>query len=376
MLDLSRRVLNNRLIRDIRDLIPHDAYLVGGCVRDMLLGKDPLDFDFVSFSPIEDMASQIADRMGSRPFWMDEKRGVMRIAIKAAGLNIDISRPKGADIWEDLLSRDITINAMAFDITRGAFLDPAAGLDDLLNGTIRLISEKNLRDDPLRALRAVRFSVTLDFGLRGETSGMIRKNADLLREVSPERIRLEFSRALDSIHSAKFFRLLTWTDLSSVLFPEAVTGVSDPRMLWHPVFCCALPLCMEMDGLLYSAQALMPGSREFLEEETESGVKRGSLLRLSAFLLGLREARKHGEGILRGDESLFAQRARDFCASLRFSSRSCRMVGSLLGRLSLSSAVISGPGMSALDMHRFCDEEGDRLPEALLLALVLAQNHD
>ncbi len=373
MLDLSRRVLNNRLIRDIRDLIPHDAYLVGGCVRDMLLGKAPLDFDFVSFSPIEDMASQIADRIGSRPFWMDEKRGVMRIALKATGQNIDISRPKGADIDEDLLSRDITINAMAYDIARGAFLDPAGGLDDLLNGNIRLISEKNLRDDPLRALRAVRFSVILDFALRGETSGMIRKNADLLREVSPERIRLEFARALDSAHSAKFFRLLTWTDLSSVLFPEAVTGISDPHMLWHPVFSNALPLCMEMDGILYSAEALMPGSRNYLNQETECDVKRSSLLRLVTFLSGLRKVRDQD---LSWGKTPFAACAADFCADLRFSSASCRMVKGLIDTREICNNLISSEEPSPLEMHRFCEETRDHVTESLLLSLVWTQACD
>ncbi|HNY65904.1 MAG TPA: hypothetical protein PKM41_10740 [Deltaproteobacteria bacterium] len=367
MHDLSRCVSSNPLIGSIRDLLPRGTYLVGGCVRDMLLGRNPLDLDMVSTAPVETIARDISARIGSRPFWMDEKRGVVRIVVN--GSSIDIARPKGADIGEDLLARDLTINAMAWDVSTDTFLDPAAGLDDLKNGVIRIISEKNLLDDPVRALRAVRFSVTLNFAIREETTRIIRKHRELLRQASPERVKLEISRSLDSVHSATFFRLLTWTGLMGVLFPPSLTGREGDSELWHPVFSTALPIAEEMDEMLYAAEALMPGSRACLEEETEQGVKRATMLRLAAFLMGLREARPAGES----DPASFPGKAWDFCTALRFSSQSCRMVRGSLERLDSASELLSQDDPSTLDLYRFCREAAPVMPEVLLLSLALTR---
>ncbi len=376
MHDLSRCVSNNPFIRRISDLLPEGTYLVGGCIRDMLLGRDPLDLDLVTYADIEELAGYIASRVHSRPFWMDEKRGVMRISVKDGG-SLDISKPKGRDIEEDLISRDLTINAMAYDLSKGLFFDPAEGLKDLFQGVIRIISERNLTDDPLRALRAIRFSVTLDYALEEGTSRLIRKHGGLLKAVSPERIKYEIFRALDSVHGAKFFRLLIWTGLINVLFPEALTGVQSVHRFWQPIFSLALPVSLETDGLIYAADALMPGSSAVLDLEQEHRVKRASLLRFTAFLLGLREARKERDAGGRAEDGdSYADLAAGFCSTLRFSSPSTRMVRSLLAKADSTRALLSQSDANSLGRYRFCEEASDILPESLLLSLAWAQSRN
>ena len=104
MHDLSRTVSINEILNQIKDLLPQRTYLVGGCIRDMLLGRVPPDFDLVTYEPVEDLAARIADRLGARPFWMDERRRVIRIALKSLSANIDVSEPKALSIEEDLRS--------------------------------------------------------------------------------------------------------------------------------------------------------------------------------------------------------------------------------------------------------------------------------
>lgn len=376
MHDLSSCVSSNPFIRSIADLLPAETYLVGGCIRDMLLGHDPSDLDLVTYSNIEELAASIAARLHARPFWMDVERGVMRIAVKGRG-SLDISKPKGKDIEADLISRDLTINAMAYEISKGIFLDPASGLKDLLSGVVRIISERNLLDDPLRALRAVRFSVTLDFAIQEETSRMIRKHADLLKAVSPERIKQEIFRALDSSHGAKFFRLLVWTGLIHVLFPGSLTGTRGPHQLWQPIFSLALPVSYELDGLIHAAEALMPGSTVVLDQETERGVTKAALLRFTAFLLGLRDACGEDAPYQGGHgKDSFADLAAGFCLSLRFSSSSTRMVRTLLTKVNDTRALLSRADASPLGLYRFCEETADCLPEILFLSLAWAQAHN
>jgi poly(A) polymerase len=345
----------------------------------MLLGREPLDFDLVSYASIEDVASLIASRIGSRPFWMDEKRGVLRIVMKPSGRSIDISMPKGSVIEEDLLSRDITINAMGYDISNDRLIDPASGLHDLNQGIIRLLSEENLISDPIRSLRAIRFSVVLDFALEGETLKMIRTNGKLIEKVSPERIKQEVIRALDSPGGAKFFRLLAWAGLLPVIFSQYLpaTGNLDN---WHSVFRFAIPVSVEMDGLLYCADALMPGSKSLLNQEVEAGVSRASLLRLASILLGLEDARREGiaprvKGNIHESES-FGKRVASFCTSLRFSSPASRLVKNILGKQRLTERILSRKETSTLELYRFCKATEDYLPEALLLSLAWAQAHD
>ncbi len=373
MHDLSRTVSSNEILKRIEDLLPQRTYLVGGCIRDMLLGRVPPDFDLVTYAPVADLAGRIAGRLGSRPFWMDERRGVIRIALKSSGANIDISEPKGLSIEEDLRARDLTINAMAYDISHHRLIDPLSGIHDLSRGMIRIVSEENLLNDPLRSLRAVRFSVTLDFAVHEESSRMIKRHAGRLRGVSGERIKQEFVQALGTVHGADFFRLLTWNALVPVLFAPYFPWREQENNQQHALLSLVIPACQELDGIIYACDALMPGCSDLLTQEIENGVQRGALLRLASFLLGLEELRSGNHqsresGIPVRDRSV-EDRARDLCSSLRFSTRSVRTISSLLGREKRTQRFLAQRDPSSLDIHRFCEDTAEQLPEALLLSL-------
>jgi len=229
-------------------------------------------------------------------------------------------------------------------------------------------------DDPLRGLRAARFSVTLDFAVHPETCRMIRKNAWRIRGISGERIKQEFAQALSSLYGATFFRLLTWKNLIPVLFHPyfADRDIRDDQP--HPLFLSVLPFCEELDGIIYACDALMPGSSGFLAQETESGVPRAALLRLAAFLLGLENLCMPSSRGLQRKGTLQdippADRASGFCSDLHFSSRSIRMIRVLLEKEERTEGILSKKGgPSLLDIHRFCDEAAEYVPEALMLSL-------
>ncbi|HQJ10215.1 MAG TPA: hypothetical protein PLF54_14500, partial [Deltaproteobacteria bacterium] len=149
---------------------------------------------------------------------------------------------------------------------------------------------------------------------------------------------------------------------------------------WHSIFLFAIPVSMEMDVLLYSAESLMPGSTSLLQQEVESGVSRASLLRLAAFLLGLEDAGPDGV-VARTKRSAhnvesFGTHAAGFCSSLRFSTHAARMLKRILGKLSLTRSILSRKEIPRIELYRFCKDIEDYLPEALLLALAWGQSHD
>jgi len=370
MHDLSKLVSNNSTLRIITDLFADRTYLVGGCIRDMLLGNKPSDFDVVTFCDVWQKARQIGERLESKAFWMDKNRGVVRIALKGSGQTMDVSSPKGADFVEDLKRRDITINAMGFDVAAGELIDPVGGLSDLGHGVIRIISEENLKDDPLRVIRCVRFSAMLGFAIVESTAALLRKHASRVRTVSPERVKQEFMKALNCPYGARFFSLMDSVGLMEILFARDFSsgeglGLTSGRS--------ALIMAFEMDGLIYDAQRLLPGIGEALALEMESGLSRAGLLRLVTVLYGMGvpwsidESTKGTQPFPSSDKQC-ARAAHAFCRSFRFSSNAITMARRVIACQATVHDILRRKDLSARAFHNLCDAAEPFLPEVLLLA--------
>ncbi len=368
MHDLSKRVSSNQALSAIEDLFTVDTYLVGGCVRDMLCGREPQDVDIVTFRDVEAFADRIAQRFSSTVFWMDEKRGVLRIMLRKKGITIDVSSPKGIDITADLKKRDITINAMAYAVSGHELIDPLGGLSDLDHGVIRIISEESLKDDPARVVRCLRFSVVLGFPVTASTMTALRKYAHKVSTVSPERIKQEFMKALCDTNGSRFFTLMETAGLIDAFFPDIVAGDKETALKG---IRSALLLARETDGLIYSAKHLLPGSETALSQEVEAGFSREGLLRLAAFLFGL---------ILHMDSDDIAvqqefnpeqgiRAARELCSSLRFSSRAASFLHQMYGSLNLVHEIFKHKDLPVRQVHLLCEKASTCLGETLLLAL-------
>jgi len=141
----------------ILDFLPKGSFLVGGYIRDIILGRktEKVDFDIVvPFSAIE-IGQKIADNIGSRFVILDEKREVVRIILNH--IYIDIANQVSSTIEGDLSSRDFSINSIAFLFDKKCLFDPLNGLKDLKLSVLRTHSDINLLNDPLRKLRCFRF---------------------------------------------------------------------------------------------------------------------------------------------------------------------------------------------------------------------------
>jgi tRNA nucleotidyltransferase/poly(A) polymerase len=168
-----------------------EAYLVGGAVRDELLGRQVVDVDVATPDP--EVAARIyAGLSKGAVFPLSEKHGAWRVAFKD-GTTVDFT-PLDGTIEDDLGTRDFTINAIAQPVAGGDYVDPLGGRTDLESRTLRAVSESVFEDDPLRLLRAVRLEDELGFALDEATEELVRRHAGLVGDPAGERIVGELER--------------------------------------------------------------------------------------------------------------------------------------------------------------------------------------
>lgn len=374
MRDLWRAVSENQVLNSIDDLLPGDTFLVGGCVRDFLLGAEPQDFDIITASDVWPLALSIASRLHTHPFWIDRDRMIARITDPATGACVDIAPPKKAGIEEDLWERDITINAVGYDIRGKRIMDPTGGVRDLRCGLIRIVSDHSLADDPVRSLRCIRFSLQFDFSITEESFVLLRKQALHGLAVAPERIKQELVKTLNLPHGSRCFSLLESTGYLKSLFPEAF--LQDDERTRGQIIRHAVRTADHVDRILPLAHLWFPGISDHFQDHLESGVSRAVVLRLAAFLHGIAGGNTAREKIEGGTAFPGVRSAFRILQDLTFSSRSSMHIDKILQGVSLLGSFCPGDFCSNSTLHRFCSRVRGSVPEVLLLAMAHAQEPD
>ena len=208
-------------------LAGQEAWVVGGAVRDELLGRELVDLDIAVREP-EGAARVYANRSRGAPFPLSERHGGWRVAL-AAGHTVDFT-PFAGTIEEDLATRDFTINAIAVPLDGGDAVDPFAGRADLDEKLIRVVSPGVFTDDPLRLMRAVRLEDELGFRLQAETERLVRAHAALVTEPARERTLAELVRlSVAGYRRADELGLLAPLEGSSA-------GLDRPALVDRPAF--------------------------------------------------------------------------------------------------------------------------------------------
>lgn len=195
---LHRRVMGSKYLRAVFRLAP-DAWLVGGYIRDLLSNlKKPDDADFVVSGNAKSLALAIRSKLGGTMVELHDKEDIHRIVLRN-GLSLDFSTLEGRPIFQDLASRDLTVNAIAFSPTGGT-IDPHNGINDIKHCRIDLISRNNFKDDPLRVLRIYRFCSQTGWRISKRTRLAARECASLLSKPASERITSEFLKLMCGKH--------------------------------------------------------------------------------------------------------------------------------------------------------------------------------
>lgn len=225
-------------IIDIKDIFVkngYDLYLVGGSVRDVLLNKEPKDYDLATNAKPDDIEN-ILQENGYKTIATGKAFGVINVITDSDEYEIatfrsekytdaDKRRPDSVeftDIYQDVLRRDITINALFYDIKNKEIVDLVGGIEDIKNGVIRTVGkpEDRFNEDKLRILRVLRFSARLDSDIDQQTDEALQKDASL-EGISGERIKDEFIKGIKSAKNVSFFlSLIDRYNLFDWIFPK------------------------------------------------------------------------------------------------------------------------------------------------------------
>ncbi len=196
-------------------------WLVGGCLRDLLLDLPAVDIDLASTGDPTALARSWSAQVDGRWFWLDPQRFQSRVLLKN-GLIVDFSPLRASTITEDQLLRDYTINSLALPLFKplpeACLLDPLHGLNHLQSKQLVLCSSRSISDDPLRLLKGVRHAVTLGFSLSPSTIEMMKSSGGLLSNVAGERIRDELFKILAAEEAVAGIQFLNETGLLRALW--------------------------------------------------------------------------------------------------------------------------------------------------------------
>ncbi len=318
-------------IEPIRKLLKkcRRVYVVGGALRDEALGIKVKDVDVV----IHEDPSKVLD---AGFFPLDQERGIYRCLWE--GMTIDVARMQGESIEDDLKRRDYTINAVAYELNLKKFIDPLGGLKDAELGILRAVSEDNIKDDPVRILRGIRLWLWLPLKMEEKTRHMLKSNANLLRLTAPERIKEEIVKITAHPLSHKAVFEMERLGIIDEIFPELARsrglfqgkfyGVDLKGHLLFTYRCC--------EHLINHIKYFFPEEElnAPLKQETEKGVEKRQILKLSALLHDVAKPHtfkiRNDQYTFWGHDKLGAEIAENALKRLKFSSKSAKLVRTLV----------------------------------------------
>jgi len=414
-------------ISHLLDIQKKQGYIVGGFIRDCLLGRDTNDIDIAVNGAAVTIALEVAGEIGGKFVLLDDVNDVARVVViedkqttgisqnqesHGAEWHFDFS-PFSGDIETDLARRDFTINAMALELSQFVaastatkmssrklaslltekqsslkLIDPFSGKEDLRDKIVRGVSEQIFEADAARLLRAVRLAAELDFTIEPDTESLIRRYSQAITEVPGERIREELLRLLALPRAAYYLRYLDTLGLLLALIPELAEskGVEQPTAHFWDVFDHSLQTVAAIEFLIresdweYSNDAMLstaPWSdmiNRHLSQEVSSGSNHKVLLKLAGLFHDIAKPMTKsiddtGRARFLGHTKQGAAMTANILERLRFSNREIRLLESLVYHHLRPVQMANEEFPSQRAIYRYFRDTGDAGIDILVLAL-------
>lgn len=306
------------------------SWIVGGALRDELLGRPVTDLDIAVEGDPEAAARELAAEVRGPVFRLSEAFGAWRVVDRREGRVYDFSPLQGETIEEDLAKRDFTVNAMARPRKGGELIDPLGGREDLEARTLRVLGPAAYENDPLRPLRLARFAAELGFAPDPETERLTAAAAPRVAEASGERVFAELRRLVLAPDAVEGLALADRLGLLRAVLPELsdLHDVDQSHFHHLDVYGHTLEVLERLTELERDATGEL---REVLEEPLADELTRGEALRFAALLHDIgkpatHDVRDDGRVTFIGHDRLGEQMVRAICRRLRTSERLSRFL--------------------------------------------------
>ena len=309
------------------------AWVVGGAVRDRLLGRPVLDLDVAVAGEPRTLARNLAVVAGGPAFELSGAFGAWRVHAPGREWQVDVTALQGDSIQEDLAQRDFTVNAIAEPLDGGPLVDPFGGAGDLERRCLRMVSDEAFDRDPLRVLRLARFAAGLGFEPDEATIAAAAQRATRIGEVAQERVFGELKHLVTSDDALEGLELMDRLRLTEHVLPELVTlrGVEQNRFHHldvhdHTLAVLEAVIDLERDPAAVLGDQHGAAVAEFLAEPLADELTRGGALRFGALLHdagkpATRDFTPDGNVTFIGHDREGARISRDVLTRLRASER-------------------------------------------------------
>lgn len=372
---LTNKIQKDSMLNNLASFFDNEIYVVGGTVRDFLMGKISYDRDLIVVDEdAKSFSQKVAEFFDGVFIPLDEENKIYRIVLKDKKNFLDITNPIGGNLEEDIMRRDITINAIAVNIKTGEIPSFCEfGIQDIQNKIIREIKEENFTDDPLRMLRVYRFYANLGFEISPELLNITKKHASLINKPAKERIEYELMKLFDGEFAAQALLKMDESEILEIFFPFVKELKQVPPNLHHHLDL--FNHSIETVNQVQKFYEISPKEvQEHLKKVDFGGFSRLAHLKLAALM---HDIGKFSTWTIEPDtgrhrfikhEDVGAKLAIPILKKMCFSNKQIDYISYIIKKHMYPTAVVSAPELNDKVMMRYVRKSADNAIDTIIIA--------
>lgn len=372
---LTNKIQKDSILNNLASFFDNEIYVVGGTVRDFLMGKISYDRDLIVVDEdAKSFSQKVAEFFDGVFIPLDEENKIYRIVLKDKKNFLDITNPIGGNLEEDIMRRDITINAIAVNIKTGEIPSFCEfGIQDIQNKIIREIKEENFNDDPLRMLRVYRFYANLGFEISPELLNITKKHASLINKPAKERIEYELMKLFDGEFAAQALLKMDESEILEIIFPFVKELKQVPPNLHHHLDL--FNHSIETVNQVQKFYEISPKEvQEHLKKVDFGGFSRLAHLKLAALM---HDIGKFSTWTIEPDtgrhrfikhEDVGAKLAIPILKKMCFSNKQIDYISYIIKKHMYPTAVVSAPELNDKVMMRYVRKSADNAIDTIIIA--------
>lgn len=372
-MNITEKINSDFILKKIIENFDNEIYLVGGSVRDYLMGKESFDRDIIVMDEdAREFSLKLKVLFDAAFVPLDEENKIYRLVLQDKINYIDVTNPIEGSLEKDLMRRDLTINAIAANIRTGEIVDISGGITDIKNKCINYVCEQNFEDDPLRLLRVYRFQALYGFNLAPETIHAVCKFASLIKKPAVERINYEILKLFSGKYAHIALENMDKTWILEEIFPFVKELKQVPPNSHHhlDLFHHSLETVKQIQNIYENSSEEV---KNHLDSIAFGGFSRLAHLKLAGFMHDIGKFStwtiEEGKHRFIKHDDVGAKMALKLLKDMHFSNKQSEYVSTMVKNHIYPSQVMSAPQITEKIMMRYIR----KMDQSSIDAIVLAQ---